>query len=234
MTTKSSSRALSILKVLAIVTLLTTLNAVSASTSTKVNTQLHALHFDRNDVSSHRFLRAATVQEERKLGVSLPGLGQAASSTKAWAANLIQKLQLKWWQLRKKSPNDKLKLQQAESNLFESPTFAKWVTYVTKNSKDTPETEIFLTLAFHYRDAPLAKMLAAAKEVDSTRALASKLEGIQSSRWIEAVNPPPTYSHCWRLRRPACMSFQTLNLPGGRTTSLKPRRQTQTRSFTEL
>ncbi|KAF4027564.1 hypothetical protein GN244_ATG20823 [Phytophthora infestans] len=187
MTTKSSSRALSILKVLAVVTLLTTLNAVSASTSTKVNTQLHALHFDRNDVSSHRFLRAATVQEERKLGVSLPGLGQAASSTKAWAANLIQKLQLKWWQLRKKSPNDKLKLQQAESNLFESPTFTKWVTYVTKNSKDTPETEIFLTLAFHYRDAPLAKMLAAAKEVDSTRALASKLEGIQSSRWIEAA-----------------------------------------------
>ncbi|KAI9982360.1 hypothetical protein PInf_008292 [Phytophthora infestans] len=188
MTTKSSSRALSILKVLAIVTLLTTLNAVSASTSTKVNTQLHALHFDRNDVSSHRFLRAATVQEERKLGVSLPGLGQAASSTKAWAANLIQKLQLKWWQLRKKSPNDvfvKLKLQQAESNLFESPTFAKWVTYVTKNSKDTPETEIFLTLAFHYRDAPLAKI-----SRQHERALATKLEGIQSSRWIEAGKSP--------------------------------------------
>ncbi|EEY69683.1 secreted RxLR effector peptide protein, putative [Phytophthora infestans T30-4] len=193
MTTKSSSRALSILKVLAVVTLLTTLNAVSASTSTKVNTQLHALHFDRNDVSSHRFLRAATVQEERKLGVSLPGLGQAASSTKAWAANLIQKLQLKWWQLRKKSPNDvfvKLKLQQAESNLFESPTFAKWVTYVTKNSKDTPETEIFLTLAFHYRDAPLAKMLAAAKEVDSTRELWPLNWKDQSSRWIEAGKSP--------------------------------------------
>ncbi|KAG3106958.1 hypothetical protein PI124_g10666 [Phytophthora idaei] len=191
MTTKSSSGTpFSIVRVLAILAFLACINAASAATTSKgVNAQPRVLNFEQNDVSSQRFLRT----EERKLGISLSGLEQAASGTKSWAAKLIQKFQLKWWQLRKKSPNDvftKLKLKQTGPNLFESPGFSKWVAYVTKNSKESPDMTIFSTLAYHYSDDALVKMFAAAKEVDGTKALATKLEGMQLTNWVHAEKSP--------------------------------------------
>ncbi|KAG2972636.1 hypothetical protein JG687_00014354 [Phytophthora cactorum] len=187
MTTKSSSGTpFSIVRVSAILAFLACINAASAATTSKgVNVQPRVINFEQNDVSSQRFLRT----EERKLGISLSGLEQAASGTKSWAAKLIQKLQLKWWQLRKKTPNDvftKLKLQQTGPNLFESPGFSKWVAYVTKNSKEPPDMTIFSTLAYHYSDDALAKMLLTAKQGESTNTLATKLEGMQLTNWIHS------------------------------------------------
>ncbi|ETO66906.1 hypothetical protein F444_16040 [Phytophthora nicotianae P1976] len=194
MTIKSrSGRPISLVRTLVILALLIAINVASATSTLKgVNPQSRVLKLESNDVSSQRFLRAATAQE-RKLGISLSGLEQAASSTKTWAAKLIQKLQLKWWQLRKKSPNDvftKLKLQQAGTNLFESPGFSKWVTYVTKNSNEAPEMAIFSTLAFHYSDDALARILLTAKETDSTKDLATKLEGLQLKSGNKAFANP--------------------------------------------
>ncbi|KAG7385021.1 hypothetical protein PHYPSEUDO_002033 [Phytophthora pseudosyringae] len=177
------------MKLLVVVTLLACINVASAAS---VDVRPLALNAERTDASSPRFLRANVV-EERKLAVSLPGLEQAASGTKSWAAKIVQKLQLKWWQLRKKSPNDvftKLKLDKTGGNLFENAGFSKWAAYVTKNSKEAPEMAIFSTLALHYTDDALAKMLLAAKDVEGTKALATKLEGLQLTNWVQAGKSP--------------------------------------------
>ncbi|ETL85002.1 hypothetical protein L917_15326 [Phytophthora nicotianae] len=211
MTIKSrSGRPISLVRTLVILALLIAINVASATSTLKgVNPQSRVLKLESNDVSSQRFLRAATAQE-RKLGISLSGLEQAASSTKTWAAKLIQKLQLKWWQLRKKSPNDvftKLKLQQAGTNLFESPGFSKWVTYVTKNSNEAPEMAIFSTLAFHYSDDALARILLTAKETDSTKDLATKLEGLQLKSWADAGKTPDNVFKFLSLEKAGTKAF---------------------------
>ncbi|ETK73270.1 hypothetical protein L915_19779, partial [Phytophthora nicotianae] len=112
---------------------------------------------------------------------------------RSWAANLLHTLQQKWSQRRMKSPNDmftKLKLHKTGNQLFNSPSFSKWVNYVNKNSKETPEMAIFSTLAYHYSDEALAKMLDAAKKVDGTSVLATKLEKLQTTNWLYAKESP--------------------------------------------
>ncbi|KAF1777462.1 hypothetical protein GQ600_17097 [Phytophthora cactorum] len=163
MTTKlSSGTPFSIVRVLAILAFLACINTASAATTSKgVNAQPRVLNFEQNDVSSQRFLRT----EERKL--------EAPAKVVATAQEI---------------PNDvftKLKLQQTGPNLFESPGFSKWVAYVTKNSKESPDMAIFSTLAYHYSDDALAKMLLTAKQGESTNTLATKLEGMQLTNWVQ-------------------------------------------------
>ncbi|KAF4127542.1 hypothetical protein GN958_ATG23271 [Phytophthora infestans] len=183
----------SVTKILATVIILACINVVStASTSKLVRIGSFAANSDLNEVSHRRFLRTS-VAEERKLALSFPWLGQAVSGTQSWAATLLQTLQQKWSQMRMKSPNDmfkKLKLDNTGDQLFSSPSFSKWLSYVRTNSKTNPDMAIFSTLAYHYSDEALVKLLDAAKKVDSTKVLATKLEGLQFTNWVHARESP--------------------------------------------
>ncbi|EEY64874.1 secreted RxLR effector peptide protein, putative [Phytophthora infestans T30-4] len=125
-------------------------NAASADSLVKGSSQQLAVTFERDGLSSRRFLRAP-LSEERKLVINLAGFGQATSGTKSWAAKILQTMQHKWSQMRKKSANDmfiKLKLHKSGDQLFKSPSFSKWLTYVLTSSKTNSDITIFSTLAY--------------------------------------------------------------------------------------
>lgn len=200
MTTKSRSATLcSSAKVLVIFTLVACINVVSAEAISKGvvrNSQtLDSLTVAHSGASIKRNLRSDTMTtsehvnnyEERALAISIPGLNRAATSMKSGLSKLVQNLQLRWWQLTKKSPDDVfiyLKLGQTGDKLFETPGFSRWVNFVTANNKKTPEVAIFSTLSTRYSDEALAQMLVAAKTADSTKAIAAKLEGVQLTSWV--------------------------------------------------
>ncbi|GMF33708.1 unnamed protein product [Phytophthora fragariaefolia] len=153
---------------------------------------LNILKTDNNLVSDKRSLRADTLlstsqhAEQRALAVSLPGIDQIISSIKAGVSQVIQKLRLKWWGMRNKSPDyvfTHLRLDQTGSKLFESREFSKWVAFVTARSPKAPESIIFSTLKSHYNDEAPATMLVAAKDVESTTDFATKLQRLQLSSW---------------------------------------------------
>ncbi|OWZ04534.1 RxLR effector protein [Phytophthora megakarya] len=154
--------------------------------------------------------------QERALAVTIPGLGNVASSIKSGLSKLIQKLKLQWWQLRQKSPDDvfiHLKLDQTGNKLFESPAFFQWVAFVTVRDKSGPDMAMFNTLTKHYNDDALAKMLVAAKEVDNTRAIATTMEGLQLSKWISAGNSADEVFKSLQLHRAGDKLFESAVFP---------------------
>ncbi|OWZ04791.1 Avirulence (Avh) protein [Phytophthora megakarya] len=80
----------------------------------------------------------------------------------------------------------KLKLNSPNKNIFENPAFLKWTQYVDdlnqKNLNKKPKLMI-QTLSKYYDDIQLSSMLDAAKKVDSTRAVAVRLQGEQLKMW---------------------------------------------------
>ncbi|ETK94250.1 hypothetical protein L915_02654 [Phytophthora nicotianae] len=74
------------------------------------------------------------------------------------------------------------KVDQVESNLFESTTFRKWVYGVTlayKNNDEAAYTAMFTTLVAHYGGEPFVRMLADAKLWIGTERRATRLENVQ-------------------------------------------------------
>ncbi|GMG15454.1 unnamed protein product [Phytophthora fragariaefolia] len=182
--------------VLVVVTLLACIHVSSAEVQgTDVVSNSETLYTFKTDnylVSDKRSLRADTFlstsqhAEQRALAVSLPGIDQIISSIKAGVFQVIQKLRLKWWGMRNKSPDyvfTHLKLDQTGSKLFESREFSKWVAFVTARNPKEPESIIFSTLKSHYTDEALATMLVAAKQAESTTDFATKLQRLQLSYW---------------------------------------------------
>ncbi|KAG1694402.1 hypothetical protein DVH05_021482 [Phytophthora capsici] len=122
----------------------------------------------------------------RVLTASIPGLNQAVVSNTKWVSKVIQNIKLR---VGHQSPNDAFKILQLDKmgvNLFLSPGFLKWEKFVRKAEQNAPEAAMFSVLATRYTDDALAGMFVAAKKVDSTRSIASKLEGIQLSNWANA------------------------------------------------
>ncbi|OWZ14852.1 RxLR effector protein [Phytophthora megakarya] len=109
-------------------------------------------------------------------------------STKAIATKM-EGLQITNWLNAGDSADDvfkTLKLEQTGGKLFENAVFPNWVAFVAKRNTQDPELAMFSTFARHYSDDALAKMLVAAKEVDSTRSIATKMENLQITNWINA------------------------------------------------
>nr|AEK81215.1 Avh345 [Phytophthora sojae] len=76
----------------------------------------------------------------------------------------------------------KLNLANAKSTLFENPQFQAWSARVVKGHQTKPEaaqTAIAATLTKQLGDEALAKMIAAAKEVEGTKSMAAQLEQAQ-------------------------------------------------------
>ncbi|KAE8882938.1 hypothetical protein PF005_g28304 [Phytophthora fragariae] len=141
---------------------------------------------DHNGVQTHRRLRSnvwTTVEEdddsseERGLD-KIPGV-----------AKIVEKLTPD----KQKAANKlftKLKLHETTSDLFESPNFHKWIKSVTKAYKKTPDAAnavIVSTITARYGDEALARMLVAAKEVPTTRNLATQLEEVQLANWLTSM-----------------------------------------------
>ncbi|OWZ14997.1 RxLR effector protein [Phytophthora megakarya] len=112
-------------------------------------------------------------------------------STKTFATKL-EGIQIANWVKSGNSADDvfkALKLDQTGDKLFESPMFTYWSSFVAKRYSNNPGSEMFSTFGLHYTDEALAKILPtkiliSAKNVDSTKAQATKLEGLQISNWI--------------------------------------------------
>ncbi|ETP23969.1 hypothetical protein F441_02977, partial [Phytophthora nicotianae CJ01A1] len=80
-----------------------------------------------------------------------------------------------------------LKVGEAKENIFESSAFKEWIKRVTKNYKRDPqkgEVAMFFSLAAHYDDAALAKLLFQAQQSPKTRTMAKKFEVMQLYNWI--------------------------------------------------
>eukprot|EP00644_Phytophthora_capsici_P004875 jgi/Phyca11/96315/e_gw1.1.1266.1 len=95
----------------------------------------------------------------------------------------------------KKSPTDmfvKMGLNKEGSLLFYGSKFPKWTDFVRKNAKGDADLAIFSTLATHYSDNLLAKMLYSAKKMENTKEIATKLETMQTTNWVFQKASPST------------------------------------------
>ncbi|OWY96194.1 RxLR effector protein [Phytophthora megakarya] len=81
-----------------------------------------------------------------------------------------------------------LRLDEAGTDLFKSPQFSTWISYVdafnTKNPKET--ASIFATVTRTYDDAALSKMLEAASKVPKTEIIATNLKSQLQTKRIQA------------------------------------------------
>ncbi|KAK1943718.1 hypothetical protein P3T76_005114 [Phytophthora citrophthora] len=171
-------------KVLVLVALLACISVTTAvSTSKTVNAQ----PLDLNDAAATQFLRS----DERKLAVPVAGLEKVATSNKSWFSRVASKIKSLF--RGKKSPTDmfvKMGLANEGALVFYGSKFTKWTDYVRKNAKGDADLAIFSTLATHYSDDALAKMLHSAKKMESTKELATKLEVMQTTNWAFQKSSP--------------------------------------------
>ncbi|KAG6594232.1 RxLR effector protein [Phytophthora cinnamomi] len=144
---------------------------------------LHAFDLDPVRTQAHRQLRSylrATANENNDISE------ERAFENFPRVAKLVEKLKSDKQKAVSKYFT-KLQLDKTTPNLFESPKFQEFERFVAKTYKRTPDATdaaMVTTLITHHGDEAVAKMLAAAKEATSTKALATKLEGIQFSNWL--------------------------------------------------
>ncbi|EEY67117.1 secreted RxLR effector peptide protein, putative [Phytophthora infestans T30-4] len=77
-----------------------------------------------------------------------------------------------------------LKLDQAGDKLLENKQFSVWVSYMTKINKKHPKTAIVTALTARSSDERLATMLEAARKVDATSGIATKLQVAHMKVWL--------------------------------------------------
>ncbi|OWZ24719.1 Avirulence (Avh) protein [Phytophthora megakarya] len=125
-----------------------------------------------------RFLRKHNIadDEERGIGEKLKGLIPTKGSEKT----------LQRWADNNKAPKDalnRLNLGNAGTKLFEKSKFGKWVDYMKKVDEKNPEGPMLAILMTKYSDDTLSKMIIAAKKVDNTKDIATKLQAEQLRVW---------------------------------------------------
>ncbi|KAG1698898.1 hypothetical protein DVH05_014282 [Phytophthora capsici] len=172
-------------KVLVLVALLA---CISVSTALSTSKSVNAQPLELNDAAATQFLRT-----ERNLAVPVAGLEKAATSNKSWLSRIASKIKSLFG--RKASPTDmfvKMGLNKEGSLVFYGSKFTKWTDYVRKNAKGDADLAIFSTLATHYSDDLLAKMLYSAKKMEGTKELATKLEVMQTTNWAFQKASPRT------------------------------------------
>ncbi|EGZ07993.1 hypothetical protein PHYSODRAFT_455930, partial [Phytophthora sojae] len=92
------------------------------------------------------------------------------------------------WLSKNKSPADAFKLfgLQADDALLSNPALNSWVKYLddfnTKNPNE--KTTMLKTFKTYYGDEELYKLLKAAKEVDTTKKMATDLQTAQVAYWL--------------------------------------------------
>ncbi|POM81284.1 Avirulence protein (Avh) [Phytophthora palmivora] len=140
-------------------------------------------YYNSSGVPTNRFLRIYVENDENRAIKSIPGVDKVSSY-------------LNKQKLAKYLKNDKdtevvfvkLKLDTAGEKLFENPKFLDWVKYVDDyNAKNPHKLKPMLpTLVKQYNDEPLSKMLEAAKQVESTKSVATRLQTEQMKIWKKA------------------------------------------------
>ncbi|KAG1696745.1 hypothetical protein DVH05_017967 [Phytophthora capsici] len=150
-------------------TLLQSINSTSlAETHITSNVQLHSEDIVRR-------LRFAPEQVEER-GLTVPKF-----------QDIVNNQQLAWWLKRGKTTDDvfaKLKLNLAGSSIFENPKFVAWIKYVDDfNSKHNKGISAIPTLSKQYGDDVLAKMLQKARQDETTKATAMRLQTEQMKIW---------------------------------------------------
>eukprot|EP00644_Phytophthora_capsici_P000592 jgi/Phyca11/130393/e_gw1.93.9.1 len=150
-------------------TLLQSINSTSlAETHITSNVQLHSEDIVRR-------LRFAPEQVEER-GLTVPKF-----------QDIVNNQQLAWWLKRGKTTDDvfaKLKLNLAGSSIFENPKFVAWIKYVDDfNSKHNKGISAIPTLSKQYGDDVLAKMLQKARQDETTKATATRLQTEQMGIW---------------------------------------------------
>ncbi|KAE9109476.1 hypothetical protein PF010_g11528 [Phytophthora fragariae] len=104
----------------------------------------------------------------------------------------------------------KMKLVHEKSNLFENPQFLKWTGAVTKGYKDSlaADMAIALTLAGQRGDEALAKMIVEAKEVSSTKNVATRLEEAQIKNWLSKGETPDNVFRALKIEKDGYISLR--------------------------
>ncbi|ETK79280.1 hypothetical protein F441_15107 [Phytophthora nicotianae CJ01A1] len=139
-------------------------------------------------VSKYRLLRSQNTaedeQEERTFGIkSIPGVDKIS--------NFVSNQKLSKW-LKKDKDADavfmKLKLNTAGESIFQNPKFLVWAKYVSNyNGKHEDKiASMFPTLMKQYGQSRLARMLEEAKQVGTTKDVATKLQTEQMKFWKDA------------------------------------------------
>ncbi|KAL4086387.1 hypothetical protein PRIC1_014091 [Phytophthora ramorum] len=104
-------------------------------------------------------------------------------------ATKLEAQQLQGWLKSGKSPDNafaQMGLSNVEDNLMASPLFSTWVKYLDDFNAQysAKETTLFHVLTKRFEDEPLAKIIAFGKTLDSTKAVATKLETQQMQVWL--------------------------------------------------
>uniref|UniRef100_H3GEX7 RxLR effector PexRD54 WY domain-containing protein n=1 Tax=Phytophthora ramorum TaxID=164328 RepID=H3GEX7_PHYRM len=104
-------------------------------------------------------------------------------------ATKLEAQQLQGWLRSGKSPDNafvQMGLGNVEDNLMASPLFSTWVKYLDDFNAQYPtkETTLLHLLTKRFEDEPLAKIIASGKTLDSTKALATRLENQQMQVWL--------------------------------------------------
>ncbi|OWZ10399.1 RxLR effector protein [Phytophthora megakarya] len=140
--------------------------------------------------------KSGDISEERTGNINLSGtkgLEGLISTGAKKAKQLAEKVTLKF-NVKKQQATDKLftkfRVGTVESNLFDSSQYQNWARSVLNTYWDpkAAESAIFTKLRSQYGDEPLAKLLAEAKAIISTKDTAMKLENVQFESWQNSGN----------------------------------------------
>uniref|UniRef100_H3GXM3 RxLR effector PexRD54 WY domain-containing protein n=1 Tax=Phytophthora ramorum TaxID=164328 RepID=H3GXM3_PHYRM len=104
-------------------------------------------------------------------------------------ATKLEAQQLQGWLKSGKSPDDafiQMGLGNVEDSLMTSPLFSTWVKYLDDFNAQYPaeKTALLHLLTKRFEDEPLATIIAFGKTLDSTKAVATKLETLQMQVWL--------------------------------------------------
>jgi len=172
-----------VVAILSAVTLLASTDAALKDVSSKgaESTLPPSVRSGHGGVSTNRLLRVHENDEERAISFkSIPGVGKVTDAvTKAKLAKYLKSSRTS------DEVFTKMKLGKAGEKLFENPKFLAWVKYVDDYNMKNPDkaTSMIPTLTAHYSDDVLAKMLAAATKVPTTKRLAESLETQLVKHW---------------------------------------------------
>ncbi|OWZ01365.1 Avirulence (Avh) protein [Phytophthora megakarya] len=162
--------------------------------------QRYVKELEKTGVSSARLLRtSSTAADDDENRASFVDKIMTVFST-----SKVSPQQLQSW-LKKGESSDtvftRLQLSTAGDNLFDNPQFVRWIQYTDDLSAKMPKETVsaMSTLAARYDDDVLHKMIQAAKNVPSTRDLATKLKTEQMEHWVKVGKDPDDVFHLFKL-----------------------------------
>ncbi|KAL4140099.1 hypothetical protein PRNP1_015174 [Phytophthora ramorum] len=122
--------------------------------------------------------------------IKIIAFGKTSASAKI-SATKLETQQLQGWLRSGKTPGNafvQLGLGKVGDSLLASPLFSTWVKYLDDFNAQysAKETTLFHVLTKRVKDEPLARVIAFGKTLDSTKAVATKLESQQMQVWLSS------------------------------------------------